>query len=180
VSAPATTAAHNVRILLAEDSPTQAEMVRHILEQAGYEVLAAENGVQALELLRTSSPALVISDILMPLMNGYELCRRIRSSSATADLPVILLTSLSDTTDVVEALSCGADSFVTKPAKREYLLDHIAQILAGATRTLWADAPGTGVEIIFGGKPLSVAANPRRNITMLISTWRGRRTSCNR
>ncbi|MHB8836451.1 MAG: sensor histidine kinase [Candidatus Methylomirabilia bacterium] len=160
-----------VRILLAEDSPTQAELVRHILEQAGYEVDVAENGVQALELLRAHRPALVISDILMPVMNGYELCRRIRSASATADLPVILLTSLSDTTDVMEALSCGADSFVTKPANREYLLSHIGQMLAAASRPLLPGVLGKGVEIIVEGKPLSVATDPRRNITMLISTY---------
>ncbi|MHB8836457.1 MAG: response regulator [Candidatus Methylomirabilia bacterium] len=160
-----------IKILIAEDSPTQAEQLRHTLEQAGYEVAMAENGGRALEMLDERMPDLVISDIMMPLMDGFELCRRIRASSATADLPVILLTSLSDTGDVLEALSSGADSFVTKASSSEYLLAHVAQILAGAPRGPAVGTHGEVVEILYGGKARSISADRRRTITMLFSTY---------
>jgi len=118
-----------VRILLAEDSPIQAKQVRHTLERSGYQVVVAENGVQALELLRERKPALVISDVMMPEMDGYELCRRIKAEESLRRIPVILLTSLTRTQDVLRGLECGADNFIAKPFETRHIRSRILPLL---------------------------------------------------
>ncbi|MCX6844862.1 MAG: response regulator [candidate division WOR-3 bacterium] len=91
-----------LEILAVEDSPTQAELLRYLLEQSGYRVAVASTGAQALSLLGERAPSAIISDVIMPEMNGYELCRRIRADERTRDIPVILLTSLASSEDVLE------------------------------------------------------------------------------
>src|SRR4051812_6587977 len=103
------------KIMIVEDSPTQRQELEYILQQEGYAVLNAKNGREALNLLETHQPHLVITDVVMPEMGGYELCRKIKSDPAFSNLPVILLTSLAEATEVVKALECGANSFITKP-----------------------------------------------------------------
>ena len=80
------------RIVVAEDSPTQAEYLRHLLVKEGYEVVLAVHGRDALEAIRRDPPALVLTDIVMPEMDGYELCREIKADQKTAGIPVILVT----------------------------------------------------------------------------------------
>ena len=104
-----------VEILVVEDSPTQAERLKYILEVEGYQVTVARNGKEALSSLSEHRPTLVISDIVMPEMDGYQLCRRIKADQDLRSIPVILLTALSDPSDVVKALECSADNFLTKP-----------------------------------------------------------------
>ena len=82
------------KILLAEDSLTQAEQLKYILEKYNYKVIVAKNGKEALGMVIKHKPSLIISDIVMPEMNGYELCKEIKSNEATIGIPVILLTSL--------------------------------------------------------------------------------------
>jgi len=105
----------DVRILIAEDSPTQAERLRFLLEEQKYSVEVARNGKEGLELARESKPALIISDVLMPDVDGYEFCRNAKADEQLKEIPFILLTSLSDTNDVIRGLQCGADNFITKP-----------------------------------------------------------------
>src|SRR2546428_231253 len=102
----------SVQILVVEDSATQAERLQYVLEQRGYRLSAARNGREALAAIRANPPTLVISDIIMPEMDGYQLCRRIKQEECFKNTPVILLTSLSDPVDVVRGLECGADNFV--------------------------------------------------------------------
>ena len=94
----------SVEILIAEDSPTQAEKLRSLLEEHGYAVVAAPDGKQALEAARRSKPTLVISDVMMPEMDGFELCREIKRDDRLKDVPVILLTSLSDVRDIMKGI----------------------------------------------------------------------------
>jgi len=101
-------------ILVAEDSITQATQIKHLLESHNFKVSVAQDGKQAMDQLLKHKPALVISDIVMPEMNGYELCKKIKSNKNTEDIPVILLTILADPEEIIEGLSCGADSFITK------------------------------------------------------------------
>src|SRR5882762_9563642 len=101
-----------VEILIVEDSPTQVQQLQHILEQQGYQVASAANGRLALEAVQRRKPTLVISDVVMPEMDGYELCRRIKSDASLSDIPVILVTTLSDPGDVIRALECRADNFI--------------------------------------------------------------------
>src|SRR5687767_9411859 len=104
-----------IDILIVEDSPTQALQLQHILEQHDCRVTIAPNGREALALLRQHKPMVVISDILMPEMDGYQLCRQIKADRQLADVSVILLTALSDPKDVIRGLECGADNFIVKP-----------------------------------------------------------------
>src|ERR1039457_7240550 len=104
-----------VEILIVEDSPTQAKRLQHILEQHGYHVTHAANGRLALEAARHHKPTLIITDVVMPEMDGYELCRHVKSDASLADVPVFLATTLSDLDDVIHALECRADNFILKP-----------------------------------------------------------------
>jgi DNA-binding response OmpR family regulator len=161
---------YTMEILIVEDSPTQAELLKHLLEQHGYKVLAATNGKQALALLDKHTPALVISDIVMPEMDGYELCRQIKSLKSKQDIPVILLTSLSSAEDVLDGLECGADNFITKPYAEEYLIAHVEQIIANR-KLLSGERVRVGLEIMFGGKRRFVTADQQQMLTLLISTY---------
>ncbi len=158
------------RILIAEDSPTQAEKLRHLLERNSYQVRAAANGRAALELLADFQPELVISDIVMPEMNGYQLCSRIKLDPRTRRIPVILLTSLSSSEDVLEGLDCGADYFITKPYSENYLITSIEQILLN--RRLSQEAGERGeAGIMVNGRSRMVAGDQRQTLSLLISTY---------
>ena len=157
-------------ILIVEDSPTQAEALRYVLERNGYMITVVGDGRQALNLISAHQPALVISDIVMPEMDGYELCRRIKGNERFRDAPVILLTSLSNAEDVLEALACGADSFITKPYRADYLLAHVKRTLA---RQLLRSnkRPYVEVEIGLAGKSEVITADPQRMVGLLLSTY---------
>src|SRR3989337_4364013 len=117
---------NGVEILIVEDSPSQAEQLKHILEQHDYSVSVAINGKEALALINKHKPTIVISDIIMPEMDGYELCRQIKADENLPNIPVILLTSLSGpTTDVIKGLESGANNVIMKPYNEEYLLSRI-------------------------------------------------------
>src|SRR5450759_5186555 len=100
VSTPETTR-KAAKILVVEDSPTQLEKLRFLLDEAGYCVVAATNGKQGLAAAQASAIDLVLSDIVMPEMDGYELCKELRADETLKHLPVILLTSLADPRDVI-------------------------------------------------------------------------------
>ena len=112
-------------VLIVEDSPIQAKLLERILLGAGYRVAVARDGAEGLEMAHKEKPALIISDINMPVMNGFELCKAIKSDEALRLVPVILLTMLTDTRDVIRALSVGADSYINKPYDAERLLYRI-------------------------------------------------------
>ena len=156
-------------ILVVEDSPTQAEKLRHLLLEQGYGTRIAKNGQEALSLLQESLPSLVITDVLMPIMNGYELCAEIKQQKRIRDIPVILLTSLSDPKDVLEALKCGANNFITKPYDDNYLLAHIRYILANAETQ--GDRLKIGIEISVGGSTHYISSDRQQIFDFLLSTY---------
>ena len=119
----------DVVILIAEDSHTQAQKLRYTLENHKYAVTVTYDGKEALESIRHHRPDIVISDVLMPGIDGYELCRKIKSSRDLCDIPVILLTQLSEPQDIIKGLECEADHFITKPYNDDYLLSHIQYVL---------------------------------------------------
>jgi len=116
------------RILVVDDQRTNAEMVSGLLRNLGYDVEVATNGAEALESVRDKAPDLVISDILMPQMDGYELCRRLRASPATALLPVILITS-AEQTERVKGVEAGADDFLARPVNWPELFARAKRLL---------------------------------------------------
>src|SRR5436305_12563705 len=90
-------------------------LLRHLLRSHGYEVTVAGDGAAALAAARSRKPALVVSDVDMPVMGGYEMCRAMKDDAGLADVPVVLLTSLSEASDVLRGLEAGADYYLTKP-----------------------------------------------------------------
>ena len=116
-------------IVIAEDSYTQAVRLKLILEEANYEVLTGKNGSESLAIIKERRPSLVISDILMPLMDGFELCKSIKTDDELKSIPVVLLTTLSELVSILHALESGADYYLTKPYTKEYLLSRVEAIL---------------------------------------------------
>ncbi|MGE4299657.1 MAG: response regulator [Desulfovibrionaceae bacterium] len=156
------------RILIVEDSQTQALRLRLVLEEQGYVVAEAGSGEEALRAIAATPPDAVVTDILMPGVDGYELCRRVRRMPGLATLPVVLLTALSGPEDVVNGLDCGADAFVTKPYDEEYLATMLKRLLGAAGA---ASEPATEVEIMAGGKRHRVATTRSRMAGLLLSTY---------
>ena len=157
----------NIEILIVEDSPTQAEKLRSMLAEKGCTPQVVSNGRLALEMLRYTTPDLVLSDVVMPEMDGYTLCREIK---ALHDVPVILVTSLIDPKDIVRGLECGADSFVRKPYDDAYLLTRIEHVLM--TRQLRQGENGeAGIALYIGDTKHVVNAERRQILDLLISTY---------
>jgi two-component system, sensor histidine kinase and response regulator len=156
-------------ILVVEDSPTQAKYLTNILEKHGYRIATAANGRKALTVMAGKLPDLIISDVIMPEMDGYELCRRIKADTRYRILPVILLTSLADPQDVIRGLECGADNFISKPYSEDHLLSRITQM--GLERRQAREDTTADLEIFFSGKKYSIAADRRQILNFLLSTY---------
>jgi len=159
-----------VEILIVEDSPTQAQKLQYILEQKGYPVTLAANGVLALVAARQDKPTLIISDVVMPEMDGYELCRQVKSDPDLADVPVILVTTLSDPQDVIRGLECRADNFILKPYDERYLLGRVQFVLINREMRQ-TDQPGMGLEIYFEGQRHFITADRLQILNLLLSTY---------
>jgi PAS domain S-box-containing protein len=156
-------------ILVAEDSPTQAEQVRSLLEQQGYRVTLARSGEEALERLDAEDFDLVLSDIVMPGMNGYDLCRRVKERGSQAPLPVVLLTSLADPTDIVRGLEAGADNYITKPYEPDQLLARIRRVLDSVQLRRRGRA-SMGVDIMFLGGRFTITSEKEQILDLLLSS----------
>ena len=159
-----------IEILIVEDSPTQAEELRFLLEDNDYTVLAANNGSEALSLLKKKRPNLILSDIVMPEMDGFELCSEIKKDEDLQNIPVVLITALKDPKDVVRGLTCGADNFLTKPYKEGALLSRIHYLLANSEIRREQKAE-IGIEILFGGRKYMISSNRMQIIDLLMSTY---------
>jgi signal transduction histidine kinase/CheY-like chemotaxis protein len=157
-------------ILIVEDSLTQAESLRHSLESNGYQCVVARNGKEALELAHAAPPALIISDVMMPEMDGFKFCRRVKSDEKLKDVPVVLLTSLVEFSDVIRGLECGADHFVTKPYEEDYLLSRVRYLLENR-QPYPLEGPQPGIELEFGGERHVVTAAKRQILNLLLSTY---------
>ena len=157
-------------ILLVEDSMTQSMKLRRLLERHDYRVRVAVNGRDAIIGLEAELPTLVITDINMPEMDGYELCRRIKDNPAWNQIPVILLTSLSDPKDILRGLECGADNFTVKPYDDEFLLSRIQYVLANCDLRRNA-VGGEPTEIYFAGQKYKLTTDRIHSIDLLLSTY---------
>lgn len=164
------TATTPVLILIVEDSAVQAFALRHILEGQGYQPYVVGNGRDALKMAAQIRPTLVISDVNMPEMTGYELCRQIKASPDLHETPVILVTSLSDPNDVLLGLQCGADSFVIKPYDKSHMLARVQHALTSRSKQTTAD-DGPAVDIFFHGERHQITASRAQILNLLISTY---------
>jgi len=159
------------KILVVEDSRTQAEFLKNILEKHGYVPSLAENGKRALEMIGAVQPEVIISDVLMPVMNGYEFCRAIKKDPRYRHIPVILLTMLSDTQDVIQAMESGADNFIIKPCQEEYILSRLTTILKPGTPSRSDAVREEPVDIEVSGKRYTISHDRRQIIELLLSSF---------
>jgi two-component system sensor histidine kinase/response regulator len=163
---------NGAEILIAEDSQTQAEQLSHYLSTRGFSVTVARDGKQALAAALHSKPAMVITDVVMPEMDGYTLCKEIKSLPVLRDVPVVLLTSLSGPQDIVRGLECGADSFIRKPYDDKYLVSRVEYILTNVELRK-TERLQVGVQLHFGGQSHFITAEKQQILDLLISTYEG-------
>jgi signal transduction histidine kinase len=164
------TSPRGLHIVVAEDSPTQAELLREALHAEGYGVTLSGNGVEALEAARRVKPALIITDVVMPDMDGYQLCRAVKADAALRDIPVMIVTSLREIDDIVMALESGADNFIRKPFDPKALLARIDYLLAN--RKLRSHSKlQFGIEISLGGKKHLITAEREQILDLLFSSY---------
>ena len=158
-----------LEILIVEDSRTQAEQLKYMLEEHDFHVVTARNGREALDALRQRKPTLVITDITMPEIDGYELCRLIRTDEQLAELPVILLTALSHPEDVFKGLECGADNFITKPYEQNNLLARIHYLLANV-HLRHREKVQSSMEVLLAGRKHVITSDRAQILNLLLST----------
>jgi signal transduction histidine kinase len=164
------TSAQALEILIAEDSPTQAERLKYTLERQGYRVTVTVNGREALRAARTQRPTLLITDVVMPEMDGFQLCQEIKSDPELKGLPVILVTTLSNPHDVIRGLECRADNFIIKPYDECYLLSRVQFMLLNSALHD-SEQSGMGVEIYFNGRRHFITADRLQILNLLLSTY---------
>ena len=117
------------KILIVEDDHSISQLETILLKVRGYDVITESNGQAALESLKLQKPDLVLLDVMLPGMDGFEICQRIKSTPATEDIPVLFLTAKKTEKDIEKGLEVGADSYITKPFKSAELLRSIASCL---------------------------------------------------
>ena len=115
----------NHRILVVDDTPANIQTLAAILKQEGYQISVATNGKQALDVVGRLSPDLILLDVMMPEMDGFETCRRLKASESSRQIPVIFLTAKTETTDIVQGFELGAVDYVAKPFNTHELLARV-------------------------------------------------------
>lgn len=120
------------QILIVDDSPTEAHILKGMLEKNGFEIETAENGSEGIERAKELKPDLILMDVVMPGLNGFQATRQLTKNSETADIPVIIVTTKDQETDRVWGLRQGAKDFLTKPVSEKILMEKINAILAAA------------------------------------------------
>src|SRR5262252_8377057 len=123
------------KILVVDDMPVNVKLLADLLAVKGYAVVTAASGAEALEKIDKEQPSLVLLDVMMPGMSGYDACRRIRQNPATAMLPVIMVTALDPTQERVKGIDAGADDFLTKPINQPELIARVRSLLR--VKQLW-------------------------------------------
>jgi len=149
-----------------DDEAVLVETIAYNLEQAGYQVITATDGASALEAARRETPDVIILDIMLPEIDGLEVCRQLRRESSTATTPIMMLTAKGDEIDKVVGLEVGADDYVTKPFGRRELLARVRALLRGADYTdeehpaQSTEGPGPSHELVAG--PIRIDLAGRR------------------
>ncbi len=157
------------RILVVDDYPALVTLTRHKLIQKGYEVITAQNGADALDLVRTEYPDLVISDVEMPVMDGYVLCSKIKNDSRLSQIPVILVTSMVSSEQLMRGIAAGADNYLTKPYDDETLFNKVEELLLNPIPSF---AEREKINLTIEGKSYEVRADYTHLINLLISTYK--------
>lgn len=118
------------KILIVEDEKELVKLIAFHMNIAGYETLSAKDGVEALEVCKLNKPDLIILDIMLPRIDGWEVCRRLKQDSQTSNIPIIILSALSDINDKLRGFDLGSDDYVTKPFSPRELVVRVRRVLA--------------------------------------------------
>ncbi len=116
-------------VLVVDDNQQNLELILAYLEDIDCQTLSAEGGREALEIIRTTPPDLVLLDVMMPKVSGFEVCKQIKSNPETADIPVIMVTALNEIGDIEKAIDSGTDDFLSKPVNKWELLTRVKTML---------------------------------------------------
>jgi phosphoserine phosphatase RsbU/P len=157
-------------IVIAEDSRVQGKVLQQRLIAAGYDAHIGLNGELAWELVQKLRPVIVVSDIEMPKMTGYDLCNAIKQSSELRHTPVILLSTLNDAEDIIRGLAAGADNYITKPYDINFLIARIEDLRSNPIVDVESD-PSNTTSVKLGGQTYQVRAGRQQTLNLLISVF---------
>ena len=161
---------NGIRVLVVEDSASQAKKLRTVLESAGYVVETAADGSAGLAMFAAADYHVILSDVMMPGLTGYELCRRVKADPRGAAVAFVLLTSLGKPVDLIRGLECGADNYIYTPFQPDALLGRIQTILSHRAARAGA-AAHHGDDVYFMGHKVTVGASKERILDYLGSTF---------
>jgi len=157
-------------VLVVDDHRLNAELLGEMLATRGYHTFVVSSAAAAEEQIRRAPPDLILLDVVMPGKTGYELCRQLKDSTDLGDVPLILVTTLSDPQDVIRGLECRADNFIIKPYEERYLLSRIQFVLLNREMNR-TEHHGMGVEIFFNGHRHFITADRLQILNLLLSTY---------
>ncbi len=158
----------DIEVLVVEDSKTEAMLLKLLLNENGYHVLMASNGKEAYALAKERKPSIIVSDVIMPVMNGYELCHAVKSDKALTGIPFVLLTTLSNLEDIIIGLNARADVFITKPYDDEYLLSKVEMLL---TTSVSQKIKDHSAEIVINSKKHIISSGRQQILDFLLSVY---------
>ena len=118
------------RVLVADDNPQNADLLAEYLQASEFEVAIASDGEETLSLVKTFQPDVLLLDIMMPRLSGFEVCKRLKSDSASKNLPILMITALDQPSDVERAVEAGTDDFLTKPIHQAELINRVRALMA--------------------------------------------------
>ena len=147
------------KILVIEDEPDLLEVVQYNLEREGHKVIVCRNGEQGLSRIRTDDPDLVILDLMLPGMDGVEVCRQVKSDPVTRNIPVIMVTAKSEESDIVLGLGIGADDYITKPFSPRELVARVKVVLR---RGPLREQSGMGERVVRGTLTIDMGRHEAR------------------
>jgi sigma-B regulation protein RsbU (phosphoserine phosphatase) len=160
----------NPIVVIAEDSRVQGKVLQQRLIAAGYDAHVGINGELALELVQKLKPDIVVSDIEMPKMNGYELCSAIKQSEEPKRCPVILLSTLNDAEDIIKGLAAGADNYITKPYDIKFLIARIEDLRSNPVQDVDLESSST-IPVTLGGQVYEVRSGRQQTLNLLVSVF---------
>jgi two-component system alkaline phosphatase synthesis response regulator PhoP len=149
-------------ILVVDDEQHIIELTQMYLEQEGFRVVSARDGEQALRAIARDRPALVVLDLMLPVVDGWEVCRRVRADKQIANVPILMLTARDDDVDKIVGLELGADDYLTKPFNPRELVARVKAILRRAERKPDVEGPVTVGDVVIdpARRTVSVASQP--------------------
>lgn len=157
-------------IVIVDDSSTQRTILRNILEPKGYRVLAATDGAEGLRMVKKEWPDLVITDVEMPEMDGYELCRAIKGDEVVSIVPVIIVTSLTHSENLLKGIEAGADNYITKPYNSKQMLKKVKDLLSSRPNSESAEANNNQF-LSIKGKEYDIRSSKEHILNFLLSTY---------